>query len=359
MDFGKSESQKVKGLAIFLMVVHHLFGVEKAVSFHQNDILNYIAHYGKICVALFAFMSGYGLYCSLKSKGTLNPFSRIIKLYLKYWIVLLLLFVPFAIAFDTSQINIGFTKVILNFAGIYYTIDPNVWYLFSYIAFILIFPLMMGLVNRVKNIAVQIFLDLILFIILPIVLVVVLDNTLNWQGSGMINYFLNNLLYSVIVMIPFFSMGYIFSKYKIFSKLKLNNVNKYIKIILSICLIVVTGFIREIPIFVAYGMTYTDLLVTPLLIVAFVVLINSINLKAINVIFEKLGRLSTSIWLIHYLYCQGSLMWITYMPKYSVLILLLALAMSIVSAVIIDFIYKYILIGFEKTKQKILAKKTV
>ena len=357
MSFGKSESAKVKGFAILLMVVHHLFGIEKTVLFYSSDILKDIASYGKICVALYAFMSGYGLYCSLTSKGTLKPVSRVFKIYLKYWITILIFFIPFALMFDSSQIHIGISKLVLNFAGVYCTIDPNIWFLFPYIAFIVLFPVMVNLVKLLKSKAAQIFLDLFLFIILPIILVVFLDNSLNWQGSGIVNYLLNNVLYSIFVMIPFFSLGYIFSKYKLFSKIKCNNWNRYLKIAFAIVLMIATYFIRKISIYSAYGMTYTDLLIAPLLIISFVMLVNSINLKPINIVFDKLGKLSTSIWLVHYLYCQGALMWLTYMPKYSVLIMLLAFALSIVSAIIIDFIYKYILIGFNKIKDRLFLKK--
>lgn len=56
MKFTKANSVEMYGIAILLMVFHHLFK-----SYIGPSAIQTIAYFGKICVAIFAFISGYGL----------------------------------------------------------------------------------------------------------------------------------------------------------------------------------------------------------------------------------------------------------------------------------------------------------
>lgn len=81
--FTKFDTSCVKGLAILLMLTHHCFlGPDryqgKEVSFYPfaESSLNAVALSFKICVALFVFISGFGITCSylkLGPKGRGNP----------------------------------------------------------------------------------------------------------------------------------------------------------------------------------------------------------------------------------------------------------------------------------------------
>ena len=73
MKFSKEDTQKVKGVAIIFMLMHHCFlGPDrykgKAVDFFpfQEWIVNDVALAMKICVAMFVFLSAYGITLSLK-----------------------------------------------------------------------------------------------------------------------------------------------------------------------------------------------------------------------------------------------------------------------------------------------------
>lgn len=56
MKFTKANSVEMYGIAILLMVFHHLFK-----SYIGPSAIQTIAYFGKICVAIFAFISGYAL----------------------------------------------------------------------------------------------------------------------------------------------------------------------------------------------------------------------------------------------------------------------------------------------------------
>lgn len=67
----KRETQALHGLAILLMLYHHLFCIQTRIHVSYYSLLGRgieekAAWFGKICVAIFAFTSGYGLCKSAK-----------------------------------------------------------------------------------------------------------------------------------------------------------------------------------------------------------------------------------------------------------------------------------------------------
>ena len=91
----KEESQIIKGLAIVLMIFLHLFnGLESTVEL-SNLIridgipLVHILTRAANPVSFYLFCGGYGLYFVYKRGNDKQRYSRIMNLYIHYWIVLL------------------------------------------------------------------------------------------------------------------------------------------------------------------------------------------------------------------------------------------------------------------------------
>ena len=64
----KEDSAALKGLAVLLLIFHHCYRLADRIERYQVDLcgltteqLVAIAECCKICVAIFAFVSGYGL----------------------------------------------------------------------------------------------------------------------------------------------------------------------------------------------------------------------------------------------------------------------------------------------------------
>lgn len=99
-SFDKLESLKLKGIAIILMLIHHTFPSDDVMSKQFNTIISYVP-FGKsdfltfslsckICVSLFAFISGYGLFLSYQEKQITDQrwvIKRYIKSFSGYWFV--------------------------------------------------------------------------------------------------------------------------------------------------------------------------------------------------------------------------------------------------------------------------------
>ena len=100
-----NDTSALKGVAIIAMLCHHLFYQQHVygVAVQQFGIVC------KVCVAIFLFLSGYGLsvqYSKLWAKDQGNNsrlqeilkflYKRYVKFYLNYWVIFLI-FVPLGV----------------------------------------------------------------------------------------------------------------------------------------------------------------------------------------------------------------------------------------------------------------------
>ena len=108
MGLSKKDSLSIKGIAILTMMLHHCF-LRKAdydtfdISFWplNQGIVTHLAVICKVCVALFVFVSGYGLAISVRKiepnyqlsakQTTEYLIRRIISVLSGFWFVMVLL----------------------------------------------------------------------------------------------------------------------------------------------------------------------------------------------------------------------------------------------------------------------------
>lgn len=109
-EFNKKNTLAIKGIAIMLMIFHHtlredyLWGDCK-VSFYPlgKELVTNLCFLSKICVSMFAFLTGYGLTLSLKKLSSKYEWkrkeiyvwisNRIIKLISNFFIVAILAYI--------------------------------------------------------------------------------------------------------------------------------------------------------------------------------------------------------------------------------------------------------------------------
>lgn len=132
--FTIDDSLKIKGIAILLMIFHHLFRLKEFsygfdVSFFPLTIgrTAQIATFFKICVPIFVFLSGYGLLHSYKKmKNKRNFFiKRYFKLMPTFWFTVILCFfvlqltnTAFVNYYFSNNIYYGVTNLLFDFLGI-------------------------------------------------------------------------------------------------------------------------------------------------------------------------------------------------------------------------------------------------
>ena len=88
--FTKDDTKCMKGLAVLLMLAHHLWGFPDrlpsglpmtSVTARGMEFAGFIGGYGKICVSLFMFLGGLGTYIWYEQKKS-DWFAKIRGLYL-------------------------------------------------------------------------------------------------------------------------------------------------------------------------------------------------------------------------------------------------------------------------------------
>ena len=152
------DTNELKGIGLLLLLCHHLFYVQKGLydDIHlvgDHYLVQELGIWCKVCVAIFVFLSGYGLTVgAIKARGfNVRSFywHRFTKLLLNYWLIWVL-FVPISLFFfgrtftDAYQTNI-IPKLILDFFGIIncfglYGYNATWWFYSCIIVLYLVFP---------------------------------------------------------------------------------------------------------------------------------------------------------------------------------------------------------------------------
>lgn len=131
----KRNSLILRGGGVLLMLIHHLFYSPSSthlfddfclhIGNHNIGVVNQFGIYAKLCVAIFVFVSGYGLetgYLNKKIEYSIFYKHRFKKLYMNYWFIWLL-FVPLGIlvwgrTISDAYGNHAILKMILDFFGV-------------------------------------------------------------------------------------------------------------------------------------------------------------------------------------------------------------------------------------------------
>ncbi len=192
-----NETNAIKGIAIIAMLVHHLFYEHP----EYGEPTFQLALIGKVCVAIFLFLSGYGL--SVQYSKILNIdsaltrinrggdtlkflYQRYIKFYLNYWIIFLIS-VPIGVLVFGRELTIPYGenacipyRLALDFMGVQGMMSYNItwWFNRLILSLYLLFPLLYWGMSRKWYISLAILVALFLKPVLIIYLFHWLDNSL-------------------------------------------------------------------------------------------------------------------------------------------------------------------------------------
>src|ERR1035437_3818694 len=321
-----SDTLIIKGVAICFMLWHHLFYINS----EYGEWVQNTAYLGKVCVAMFLFVSAYGLTIQY-SKIDIKKFQvrciidtlkfqgkRLLKLYINYWFIFLL-FVPIGVFFfhRSLQIPYGvqvnyFKSIIIDLLGMQGFQSYNItWWFYQLIIILyLIFPLLYIAIKKM-NILILIFCFLIF--------------GYHIGSVSMLEYWL----------FPFvLGISYALNRDKISSFL--NRTDWKILFICNLFLLFSVAFLRlEEWRFGGVGM---DGFFTITLIIFIIITVR--KLKKISQVFEYLGKHSMNIFLIHtfifgYFYSR-----FIYSFKYPLLIFIVLLACSLFISILIEYCKK-------------------
>ena len=364
--FSRDDTKAVKGIAVLLMLFHHLAAFQNRFPVHFSGFksllwkefvtrgyLTQLANNCSICVSIFFFLGGYGMQYRF-SRGTYNITNALVQLYKAYWKVYII-YVPIAIIFSRCSIktpNIFCTRytyddprdlvtnIISNFFGFSSFFCAEWWFFQSYIFTLPLGYLFCKFTDKHDNIIIDVFL-----VILSDILIRNVFPSITYIPS--FQNLRNNFYYSKIftndARCSCFFSGIFFAKYN-----KIEDIKKWLKDFLFSPAI---GFICCF--LVLYTRVYIrggdfDTFYCPTFVICFSTFLDGdIHIKKV---FEFLGKHSTNMWLNHafycyyYFYCTKAV----YSTKNVWLDMLILVALSLVSSILIELFYDKVCIYFKK-----------
>ncbi len=220
------QSNKVKGVAVLLMFWTHLFTgsflilpTSKWFSLLGQATMNKIAYAGTVCLFLFIFCSGYGLYRSsfLKKTDWKKDLRRIFGILVPYWLIMdaTILWLMAHHRFESRVFLINLFALSHNDESLYVTFS---WFIKVYLELLVMLPLMRVLERRNGR---NLLKDFLLYVALPAAVQVALQRKMpTFQGQRMVYYALYTLN-EFFNVLPSFYAGVLCAKYGVFEKLKM------------------------------------------------------------------------------------------------------------------------------------------
>ncbi len=353
-NFTLEHTKIAKGIAILLMVYVHLFAIPERMDNDYYLVLNifgtgvqqHIAIFTRVCVCIYVFLSGLGLYYSLiKFDSIISMYKKVFKHALKfminYWII----------AFFVYTIGFCFFDIVFDFWDIYKVIFgisdfvSEWWYVPMYMVMLFYAPIF-TCIFKTGNIFLR-FLPAVLFSIIFVLLKLIIKFNIISFGNVILTYISYMDNYPIVLT---FFVGFIcahFNLYRFFiynSKLK-----SYIVSFVSLCISISIRMIFANDIL---SLNY-DFIVAPLFTFSVVSIIS--NFK-ISIIFKYFSKHSTNIWLIHTVWCYYFAKSIVLLPYYSPLVYLWLLFLSLLSSYFINLLYIPLINKFFSQSHKLSYK---
>jgi peptidoglycan/LPS O-acetylase OafA/YrhL len=329
--FSKNETNILKGVAILFMLFLHLFNKANIGSLYTPLLyigtkpLSYLLTSCTYPVDFFIILSGYGLYISY-CKGKKNNAKRNLKLYVHYWITLLIFVTIGAFVKGTDLYPGDISKIILNITGAQTSYNSETWFIFPYALISLTSPYIFRFLDN-KRPLIVLTIEFIICIFCQIIL-----------------HFHHEYVYShIIISQPLNYLGFLFPfslgmylaklfRYnKIKEKMSTIHINNPIIIIMIVMIMCAMMSLQDhhIAMFQSFYALF------------FIILFSLLNRpKWINMFLIEMGKRSTSMWLTHSYFCYHLFHNFIYGFKYPLLIYFVLLLVSYATAIIIDLINK-------------------
>lgn len=351
----KRDSLCLKGIAIIMLLLYHLFRKKYLYEDYNVNFSPFTEEFAtsiiiifKICVSIFAFITGYGLLTSIKGKKlnrtevTKWNITRLLKTMSGFYFIYIIVFIV-TMVIDKYPMQIYLSEsttaaplyMLIDFLGLSNLFEtPTMlgawWYMTAAIIFILLVPIIYTISKKVGY--------------LPVIFVVImLPRVLGTGYPGGIN------LYPFILCLTF---GMIFADYGLFEKISDFLDKKKIFYVLAFCVLAVIMayyylFFNNVSKTEQWELEFA---IFPVFVIVFCRYF-IIRIPGIKQILAVFGKYSMNMYLIHNFMRHMYLKEFLFSFENFLLIFLVLFVLSFVMAVAIDLIKK--LVRYDKLIDKI------
>ena len=331
-DITSEKTLHLKGIALLLLMWHHLFGVEYLSGWSAiipgTEGASYVTGAsGKICLAIFLFCSGYGLYKSYVAKESPSKtyiLKRLAKTLIPYWIVMIIAIVYLICAgkFEPKYIFVNLFALLHSTDILYVTFS---WFIKLYVLLLLVLPLVRLIERKWKKNAI---IDILIYIAVPFASALGLARFFHEDTFESIPSFLMSTLVFLLAWFPLFAIGMLFAKYDTYKKVRgfADKFPGYLVIILTVLIIgnmiylrfIVNNFLGDS---ILYHCCMTDVFFGPVFVCAFLLLMDNMKHKS-RYVLPFIGKNSVFYWLLSGMFFKNTieLSFLITWPKITVLI---------------------------------------
>lgn len=300
----RNQSRMIQGIAVSMMLFHHFFLNPNEAEFHFWNVVltRNIAWFCKIALALYAFVSGYGVFFLFAKCDTggfwarfAQEYQSVLKklaiLFLQYWFAICV-----CVGIDRFVYgnNIELTAVLKSALLIDFTYYSTWWYMRQYAEMMLVVPLMDLLLTKFEGTeAVQKRKFYGLFLVVLIVSVI--------AGICVIPGFFSILRVieeelHIAVFAPFI-VAYLLARYHVYERIA-DRVPESgaVQVLAGVAVIVLLYLVRtQLATFPAYAKY--DFIFAPLFVLGSILALNRV--AAVRRILECLGTYCMYMWFVH------------------------------------------------------------
>lgn len=337
MQISVQKSSQLKAIAILMMLFLHLFnrdfrGLFQPILFVGSQPLSYyLSLFCDACVPIFAFVTGYGLYYKYRTgSGSYRKenFLRLKKLYINYWIILVIFAVVLGLILGKEGYPGNINKLLLNFFGVDPSYNGAWWFFTTYVFFVLSSKFWFRVLDNSNP-------YLFFTGLLGIYLVAFYFRMykVSFTDNDFINYLHRQAALYFCTLFQFM-IGAFALKYKwnsrvtlVFQQFRYRNVLSFLLIIGAIV------FHAFIPNFI----------VAPLTGLVFIFAFAQMKLSSgINSLLDFFTPHATNLWLIHMFFYMIYFPEFIYSPKYVLPIFLLLVLLGLLSSLLVNYVNKKI-----------------
>ena len=333
MDFSKRDTTVIKGVAISLMLWHHLFTFPERlieVSYISLPFINgetlamATGQFGKICVAMFALLSGYGTYLSGKKSDKDRLIRQhLLRMYKSFWKVFLIA-VPVSWLIGSARPDPFLEDFIYGALGLRFSYCNEWWFITPLAVLLICSPFIHHFIDRRQGRFITdamwiVLLNGFVYYLLPQItekgVLAKLDASFFWLE-----------LYTTLTLLPAYAAGCSLARHDVFSKIKTVCAGKAVWAMAALA--VIAGLFLIHP----FNWLLYDFINAAVFICCLIILFETKAGRLVSGVFEALGKESTFMWLTHALFCYYWCQKLVYLPRYAPLIFLWLLVLSFASA---------------------------
>lgn len=338
MKLTLQQSNHLKSLAILMMLCLHLFNrdytnlFEPLLFIGHQPLSYYISLFSDACVPIFAFVSGYGLYYKYIKNQTSYKKENILrlkKLYINYWIILLIFAVGLGLFLNKDGYPGTISKLFLNITAIQPSYNGAWWFFTTYVLFVVSSNFWFSLIKKINPI-------IYLLALIGIYLVafyfriyqtsIVNNSILNWVHEQSALYFCTLFQF----MVGAFALQFDW-KNKIGRILQKSQYKNSLIILLIISLIILHAI-------------FPNFIIAPFIGLGFILLFVNIDIpQKFSKILDFFTPHATNLWLIHMFFYMIYFPNFIYGFKYPLFIYSVLVGMCLISSYGVNIINKRIL----------------